>query len=67
MSEWDRMKVFARYDGEVDDGDFLPEEMEELLSDGKERAETLAEYKRRYFAEHDDVKVASLEKHKWSD
>ena len=32
MSQYDLMKLFARYDSEVCEGDFTPEELEEYLA-----------------------------------
>ena len=32
MSQYDLMKLFARYDSEISEGDFTPEELEEYLA-----------------------------------
>ena len=67
MSQYDLMKLFARYDSEVSEGDFTPEELEEYLAYCEGRADALspAEWKARYFAYSDDVKDKRLKKQDW--
>ncbi len=67
MSQYDLMKLFARYDSEVCEGDFTPEELEEYLAfcNGREDAPSPAEWKRAYFEKYDDVKDKSLKKQDW--
>ena len=51
MSEYDLMKLFSSFDGEVDEGDFTPEELREYLeaTSGQEKPVSFAEWKRKYF------------------
>ena len=67
MSQADLMKLFSRYDSEVTEGDFTPEEIEEYLAyaDGEEKPLSPAEWKQRYFEFYDDVKDKSLKKQDW--
>lgn len=67
MSQYDLMKLFSRYDSEVSEGDFTPDELEEYLAfcDGREDAPSPAEWKRTYFEKYDDVKDKSLKKQDW--
>ena len=67
MSQYDLMKLFAKYDGEISEGDFTPEELEEYLAyaRGEEQPLSPAEWKRQYFAYYDDVKDKSLKKQDW--
>ena len=67
MSKLDLMRLFDGYDGEADEGDFLPEELEERLAAlaGNEAPMTAEEFKRRYFEYYDDVKDKSLKKQDW--
>ena len=46
MSQYDLMKLFSRYDSEVCEGDFTPEELEEYLAfcEGREDAPSPAEF-----------------------
>ncbi len=66
-SKLDLMRLFDSYDGEADEGDFSPAELEAMLAALSEEGETLspAEFKRRYFEFYDDVKDKSLEKQDW--
>ncbi len=67
MSQYDLMKLFSRYDSEVSEGDFTPEELQEYLAfcAGQEDAPSPAEWKRAYFEKYDDVKDKSLKKQDW--
>lgn len=67
MSQLDLMKLFSQYDGEIDVGDFTPEELKEYLkyAEGEESPLSPAEWKRRYFEFYDDVKDKSLKKQDW--
>lgn len=67
MSEYDIMKLFARYDSEVSEGDFTPEELQEYLAYAQGEGAPLspAEWKRRYFEAYDDIKDKSLKKQDW--
>lgn len=67
MSQYDLMKLFFRYDSEISEGDFTPDELEEYLAfcDGREDAPSPAEWKRTYFEKYDDVKDKSLKKQDW--
>lgn len=67
MSQYDLMKLFSAYDGEVSVGDFTPEELQEYLAYAREeeRPVSPAEWKRRYFEFYDDVKDKSLKKQDW--
>ena len=67
MSEYDLMKLFSSFDGEVDEGDFTPEELREYLAQtaGEEKPVSFAELKRNYFEYFDDVKDYSLKKQDW--
>lgn len=67
MSKLELMRLFDSYDGEANEGDFSPEELEEMLSafaDGDEPV-SVEEFKRRYFECYDDVKDKSLKKQDW--
>ena len=61
------MKFFSRYDSEVSEADFTPEEIEEYLAyaEGEEKPLSPAEWKPRYFEFYDDVKDKSLKKQDW--
>lgn len=67
MSEYDLMKLFARYDSEVDLGDFTPEELMEYLeyAKGEDTPLSPAEWKAQYFSYYDDIKDKSLKKQDW--
>ncbi len=67
ISKLDLMKLFSQYDGEISEGDFTPEELEEYLRDmaGEERPLSPAEWKARYFEYYDDVKDKSLKRQDW--
>jgi len=67
MSESDLMKFFSKYDSEVNEGDFTPEELAEYLAyaEGEEKPLSPQEWKARYFAFYDDVKDKSLKKQDW--
>lgn len=67
MSEYDLMKLFSQFDGEVNESDFTPEELMEYLTyrEGEEKSMTLAQWKQAYFEKYDDVKDKSLRKQDW--
>lgn len=67
MSDYDLMKLFSQFDGEVTESDFTPEELMEYLTyrEGEERPMTISEWKRAYFEKYDDVKDKSLKKQDW--
>lgn len=67
ISKLDLLKLFSQYDGEISEGDFTPEELEEYLREmcGEEPPLSPAEWKARYFAYYDDVKDKSLKKQDW--
>ena len=67
MSDYDLMKLFSQFDGEVTESDFTPEELMEYLTyrEGEERPMTISERKRAYFEKYDDVKDKSLKKQDW--
>lgn len=67
MSRYDIMKLFDSYDGEISEGDFTPEELEEYLAfaRGQDAPPSPAEWKERYFAYYDDVKDKTLKKQDW--
>ena len=67
MSEYDLMKLFSAYDGEISMGDFTPDELQEYLAyaDGEEQPLSPAEWKAKYFEYYDDVKDKSLKKQDW--
>lgn len=70
MSEYDLMRLFEKYDSEICEGDFTPEELMEYLAaqDGADRSgapHTLSEWKAAYFSFYDDVKDKSLKKQDW--
>ena len=52
ISKLDLLKLFSQYDGEISEGDFTPEELEEYLREmcGEEHPLSPAEWKARYFA-----------------
>lgn len=66
-SKLELMRLFDSYDGEADEGDFSPEELQELLAglaDGEEPL-TAEAFKRKYFEYYDDIKDKSLKKQDW--
>ncbi len=67
MSQYDLMKLFARYDEEISEYDFTPEELAEYLRYAEEEEHPLspAEWKAHYFDFYDDVKDSSLKKQDW--
>ncbi len=67
MSQYDLMKLFAQYDGEISEADFTPEELEEYLkyAEGEERPLPPHKWKAQYFEFYDDVKDKSLKKQDW--
>lgn len=67
MSQLDLMKLFSAYDGEISEGDFTPQELQEYLDYLKSEEAPLspAEWKARYFEFYDDVKDKSLKKQDW--
>lgn len=72
MSQYDLMKLFEQFDGEISECDFTAEEMEEYLrylDSKKAGAEDVplspAQWKRQYFSYYDDVKDKTLKKQDW--
>ena len=67
MSDYDMMKLFSQFDGEVSESDFTPEELQEYLDyrDGAEKPLSIAEWKRAYFEKYDDIKDKSLKRQDW--
>ncbi len=67
MSQYDLMKLFSTYDGEISASDFTPEELEEYLAyaRGEEQPLSPAAWKENYFAFYDDVKDKSLKRQDW--
>lgn len=67
MSQYDLMKLFAQYDGEISEGDFTPEELEEYLKYAKEEPSPLSptQWKAQYFEYYDDIKDKSLKRQDW--
>ena len=62
MSQYDLMKLFSRYDSEISEGDFTPEELEAYLAEwaGKEGAPSPAQWKRAYCDKPAAVKATCL-------
>lgn len=67
VSKLELMKLFSQYDGEIAEGDFSPDELEEYLAyvRGEETPVSPAEWKAKYFEFYDDVKDKSLKKQDW--
>ena len=67
MSQYDLMKLFSQYDGEISESDFTPEELEEYLKYAEREEAPLSprEWKAQYFEFYDDVKDKSLKKQDW--
>ena len=67
VSQYDLMKLFEQYDGEISMSDFTPEELEEYLryADGQDRPLSPKEWKEQYFGYYDDIKDKSLKKQDW--
>ena len=67
MTQYDLMKFFEGFDGEVELGDFTPEELAEYCAyaKGQEHPLSPAEWKASYFEFYDDVKDKSLKKQDW--
>ena len=67
MSDYDLMKLFSQFDGEISESDFTPEELMEYLRyrESEEQPVSIAEWKRAYFEKYDDVKDKSLKKKDW--
>ena len=63
---WDLMKLAQAFDGEFCLSDFTPDELDEMLGLIDENM-TAEEIRGRYVEDYDDVKVRTLDKHKWSD
>ena len=69
MSKLDLLKLLEFYGEETDLADFSPEELQDFL-DQMERGDepmptTIADFKRKYFEYHDDVKDKSLKGQDW--
>jgi len=67
MSQYDIMKLFSAYDGEISEGDFTPDELAEYLAYAESEQTPMSplEWKRKYFDFYDDVKDKSLKKQDW--
>jgi len=67
MAQSDLMRLFSRYDSEINEGDFTPDELREYLAyaEGEEHPLSPAEWKTRYFEFYDDVKDKSLKRQDW--
>lgn len=68
MSKLDLLKLFESFEGEAELADFSPQELEEMLEEWKTQGEktmTAAEFKRKYFEYHDDVKDKTLKRQDW--
>ena len=67
MSKLDLLKLFSTYEGEISEGDFTPDELEEYLRyvRGEETPLSPTEWKAKYFEFYDDVKDKSLKKQDW--
>lgn len=67
MAESDLMRLFSRYDSEINEGDFTPDELREYLAyaEGEENPLSPTEWKARYFEFYDDVKDKSLKRQDW--
>lgn len=67
MAQYDLMKLFEQYDGEISESDFTPEELEEYLkyAEGERQPLSPYEWKAQYFEFYDDVKDKSLKKQDW--
>lgn len=68
MDKLDMMKILSRFDDDVDEGDFSPEEWQEMMEEyarqtGKKV--TKEDFKEAYFSYYDDVKDKSLKKQDW--
>ena len=67
MAESDLMRLFSRYDSEINEGDVTPDELQEYLAyaEGEEHPLSPTEWKARYFEFYDDVKDKSLKRQDW--
>ena len=67
MAESDLMRLFSRYDSEINEGDFTPDELQEYLAyaEGEEHPLSPTEWKARYFEFYDDVKDKSVKRQDW--
>lgn len=67
MSQYDLMKLFEQFEGEISESDFTPEELNEYLREASKQDEPLSPgaWKERYFEYYDDVKDKSRKKQDW--
>lgn len=74
MSQYELMKLFEQFDGEISECDFTADELGEYLryrksaeKGGAEGENPLspAEWKKKYFEYYDDVKDRTLKKQDW--
>lgn len=65
MTKYDLMKLFSSYDGEISEGDFTPDELEELLRSAEGGELSFADWKEKYFEKYDDVKDKSRKRQDW--
>ena len=67
ISKLDLMKLFSEYDGEISEGDFTPDELEEYLRElqGAEAPLSPAEWEAGYFEYYGDGKDKSLKRQDW--
>ena len=67
MSQYDLMKLFEQFEGEISESDFTPEELEEYLREMSGRDEPLSPkaWKEQYFEYYDDIKDKSRKKQDW--
>ena len=67
MSKLDLLKLFSTYEGEISEGDFTPDELEEYLAYRAGAEQPLSPYawKAQYFEFYDDVKDKSLKRQDW--
>lgn len=67
MSQYELMKLFEKFDSEISEADFTPDELEAYLHDMETESKPLspAEWKANYFSFYDDVKDKSLKKQDW--
>ena len=61
MTEKDIMRLFEKYDGEVDMSDFTPDELAELIAAENEE-ELPVSFKDKYFSKYADLKVNNSKK-----
>ena len=67
MSDYDLMKLFSQFDGEVTESDFTPEELMEYLAyrEGEERPMTISRRKPTYIEKSDAMQYKRRKKQDW--